>query len=103
MKRKETPVISVSVFGQACLDRIDATVTSEECDAMAAAWSRASLAIGCGKGGKVTALDADGDEMLWIGIAFKGTPFDEKEGLEMIQEYKPVAPYRRERGTKRRT
>jgi hypothetical protein len=82
------PHVSVDVFGQSCLDSPGITLSAEECDAIAEAWIRAARAIRAGQYGKVTALDCDGDEMLYVGIDYRNIPFDEEKGLPLIEEFK---------------
>jgi hypothetical protein len=79
--------VTVSAFGQACLDQIGATVSAKECEVLAKAWQRAAEAIRGHEYGEITVIDGDGDEILAIGLDYKNIPFDEKNGLPPLEKF----------------
>lgn len=80
-------VVSVIIFGMGALDGANGYMSPEECEAMAAAWTRAAEAIRGREYGKVQAMDSDGDEMLDIGMDYKTVEFDDVKGLPLLGRY----------------
>lgn len=86
-KPGEKPSITVSVFGCSALENPDATLSAEECEAMAKAWSRAALAIRMREYGEVIANDIDGDDMLCVTLDYDSIEHDAKQGYPTIARF----------------
>jgi len=86
MRRKAE--VTVCCFHQSCLEDAGATMTPEQCDAIAAAWSRASLALRTKTHGHVTAIDTDGEELVEIILDFGGPT--ENGQTPLIHSYKTL-------------
>ena len=62
-------------------------MTVEAAAAISLAWSRVAQAIRAREYGKVTVIDEDGDEILYVGLDYGNISFDMKKGLPLIKQF----------------